>query len=269
MPFFVTDDRVSIYYEDKGEGKPVVLLHGWSGSRLHYGFTAPALRSKFRVITYDHRGHGASDRPEQGLTLNRFAKDLEQLLDYLGLYDVTMVGWSMGAHVLFEYVKNFGTKRLEKAVVVDMSPKLINDDEWKLGLYHGKFDHDDNLNVLSTMCEDWEIFAEEFLKNVAPGLSEEEFKISLKETRTNTPHVMYAMWIAMTSADYRDDLAKIDVPTLVIYGDESTLYSKETAEYIIEKIPKAKIDKFKNCTHMLVLEAPEKFNKTIEEFVLE
>lgn len=269
LPFFVTDDRVSIYYEDVGEGKPVILIHGWSGSRLHFVFNTSVLSQEFRVITYDHRGHGASSRPEYGLTLKRLAMDLQQLINYLNLRDITLVGWSMGAHVLFEYVKNFGNDLLDKAVIVDMSPKLINENGWDLGLYHGDFNHHDSLRALSLMCEDWEIFAEEFLKIAAPNLTEEEFKVSLKDTRTNTPHVMYALWIGMAGADYRYDLEKIKVPTLIVQGGESTLYSFQTAEYMKEKIPDSKIVCFENCSHMLVLEDPDRFNRVISEFVKE
>ena len=80
MPYIAVADGFKIYYEDKGEGKPVVLLHGWSSNRLRYGFTVPEISEKFRVITYDHRGHGASDRPEYGLSMRRLAGDLEELM---------------------------------------------------------------------------------------------------------------------------------------------------------------------------------------------
>ncbi len=267
MPYMATMDRVAIYYEDKGEGKPVVLIHGWSGSRIQYAFSTPVLSSKFRVITYDHRGHGASEKPEHGLTMKRLAMDLEELLAHLDLRDVVIVGWSMGAQVLFEYVKNFGCGRLDKTVIIDMTPKLINDENWNLGLYHGDFDHEDNLHALSTMCHDWEDYAEMFIKKAAPKLTAEEFRLAFKESRKNIPHIMYAFWIAMAAADYREELNKITVPSLILYGKESTLYTPETAEYIFNAIPESKKVEFENCGHMLVLEDPERFNKVIEEFV--
>lgn len=269
MPYIAVADGFKIYYEDKGEGKPVVLLHGWSSNRLRYGFTVPEISEKFRVITYDHRGHGVSDRPEYGLSMRRLAGDLEELMSKLELKEVTLVGWSMGAHVLFEYTKTFGTGRLEKAVIVDMSPKLINEDDWNMGLYHGDFDHKSNLEVLGSMCEDWDEFAEKFIKEAAPGLTKYEFKLALKDAKTNTPHVMYALWIAMTMADYRGVLSNIDVPTLIMYGEESTLYSSQTAYYMGERIPSSRIMKFENCSHMLVLEKPAEFNKALEDFILE
>jgi pimeloyl-ACP methyl ester carboxylesterase len=266
----VTDDGIRIYYEDRGKGKPIVFVHGWSGAgKASFGIHTAYLSKRFRVITYDLRGHGASDRPEYGLTMTRFARDLEQLMDNLDLKDVTLVGHSMGAHILFEYVNVFGCGRLSKAVIVDMTPKLVNDETWHMGLYHGNFDRIDNQRAMTTMCDDWGSFAEDFMYRVAPGMGPQEFKMAMKQSMANTPHVMYAMWHAMSAVDYRDTVVKITVPTLVIYGEKSTLYSSETANYLKSKIPDSRIVVFEGCGHMLPLENPDKFNRVIEEFASE
>jgi pimeloyl-ACP methyl ester carboxylesterase len=270
MPFIATDDGVKIYYEDRGQGKTIVFVHGWTGTgRTNFGFQASYLRSKFRVITYDLRGHGASDRPEHGLAMTRFAQDLEQVMDALDVKDVTLVGWSMGAHILFEYVKVFGCKRLFKAVSVDMTPKLVNDETWRMGLYHGDYDYLDNQKALTMMCDDWESFAEDFLQRLAPDMGPQEFKMMMKLLMANTPHVMYAMQHAMSVVDYRETVAKITVPTLIVYGEKSTLYSAETAQYLKSKIPNSRTVAFEGCGHLLPLEKPDQFSRVIEEFVLE
>lgn len=265
MSSFVTSDGIKIKYQEKGEGKPIILIHGWTADHTVFSVPVDYLSGRFRVITYDLRGHGASDRPETGLTLNRFARDLEELIDHLDLKKVTVAGWSMGSSILFEYVKTFGTKKLDKTAIIDMTPKLINDEEWKLGLNHGSFTVEDSWNALTIMCNNWMDFAEDFAANALPYMNKEQLAPLLEGLALNTPHVMYAMWIAMTVGDYRDVLKDIDVPTYIIYGMKSTLYSKETAEYIQGKLPQGKIVPFEGCTHFLPVEKPEELARTIEE----
>lgn len=265
MVYFRTSDGVNLYYEVKGEGKPIVLIHGWSADHTSFNQQLEDLSKDFKVVTYDLRGHGQSDRVDYGLTLNRFAIDLKELMDYLQLEDVVVAGWSMGALIVFEYIRTFGMSGLSSVAIIDMTPKLINDNEWKLGLYHGNFTVEDTFNVLTKMCNNWMDFGKEFTRIVVPYLKEEELEPVYERLANNSPHVMYAMWIAMSANDYRDVLEKITVPTFIIYGQQSTLYSKDTAEYLNSKIQNSKIVPFENCTHMLVLENPKKLSETIAE----
>lgn len=268
MSMFKTSDGVNLYYDVAGEGKPILFIHGWSADHTSFDPQVKNLSSKFKVVTYDLRGHGASDRPEKGLTMNRFAIDLEELMEHLNLEDVVLVGWSMGSSIIFEYVRTYGVSRLSSVAIVDMTPKLINDDEWKMGLYHGKFTVEDTFKVLTTMCNNWMDFGEDFTKKVVPYLTDEQLEPVFEALSTNTPHVMYSMWIAMSANDYRDVLKDITVPTSIIYGEKSTLYSEETAKYLNKNIPNSKLVPFENCTHFLVVENPDKLSETVEELAL-
>lgn len=269
MPDFVTDDNVKLYYDDKGSGTAIVFLHGWSADRLSFNLPARKLSRNFRVITFDQRGHGSSSAPEYGLTLKRLATDLEQLMEYLQLQDVTLVGWSMGAQVLFEYINSFGCQRLQGCVVVDMTPKLINDPEWTLGLYHGHYSHTDNLKDLGLMCADWGAFVEHFLSHATPSLQPgtPHYKLSRQTLTANVPHVMYALWIAISAADYRESLHKITVPTLIMYGELSPLYSAETAHFLKAHIPDSRVVPFAKGSHLLIVEDPQLFINQLEHFV--
>lgn len=265
MTYFKTSDGVNLYYEVKGEGKPIVFIHGWSADHTSFAQPVEDLSKDFKVVTYDLRGHGASDRADKGLTLNRFAIDLEELMKYLELEDVVLVGWSMGSSIIFDYIRTFGISRISSVGIVDMTPKLINDDKWKLGLYHGKFTVEDTFEALTTMCNNWMDFAKDFVKITVPYLTEEMLEPVYEALSKNSPHVMYAMWTAMSANDYRDVLEKITVPTFIIYGEKSTLYSRDTAEYLSSKIQNSKIIPFENCTHFLVVENPKKFSEVISE----
>ena len=269
MPYFATRDNVDLYYEDRGSGETIVLVHGWSCSRHAFKYQVSELMKNHRVISYDLRGHGDSDRPEYGLTMNQYAQDLNQLMNYLNVDKFSLVGWSMGTHIIFEYVKQFGCDNIDKLCFIDMSPKLITDNDWSLGLY-GDFDHKANLEVLSTLAANWDGFVDEFVPALFSkngDFDQELVNWLKKEARKNTPHVMINMWIAMVVQDYRDILSQITVPCLITYGEDSELYLAENSEYINQKIPNSKLVSFSNCGHGLLLEAPDKFNKELLNFL--
>lgn len=266
MAFFEASDGVKLYYQQKGKGNSIVLVHGWSADHTAFDQSFEELSKNYQVISLDLRGHGSSDRPEKGLSLKRFATDLEELMEHLNLQDVTLVGHSMGASISFEYVKNFGVRRLKSVSIFDMTPKLVNDGDWNLGLYHGKYTREDSLNDLTVINEDFREFAKPFFKIAVPYLTDDLMNEQLDlVVNNNTPHVLSAMWHAMAVSDYRDVLPNITVPTQIVFGEKSTLYSKETADYLALQIPYAIVVPFENCTHLLVVENPIKTTEVIEE----
>ncbi|MFJ5770061.1 alpha/beta fold hydrolase [Psychrobacillus sp. NPDC093180] len=266
MAFFETSDGVKLYYQHKGEGNPIVLVHGWSSDHTSFDQTFEELSKSYQVISYDLRGHGSSERPEKGLSLKRFAKDLEELMEDLKVQNVTLVGHSMGVSIVFEYVKQFGVQRLKSVSIFDMTPKLVNEGDWNLGLYHGKYTREDSLNDLSVINEDFREFAKPFFKITVPYLTDDLMSEQLSIViNNNTSHILSAMWHAMAVSDFRDVLPNITVPTQIVYGEKSTLYSKETADYLASQIPDARVVPFENCTHLLVVENPAKTTQVIEE----
>lgn len=265
MAFFTTSDGINLFYDVKGEGKTIVLVHGWSQDHSVFKPQVEELSKKYKVVVYDHRGHGKSDRPEFGLTLNRFAVDLRELIDYLNLDNILLGGWSMGALTTFEYVKTYGVEKLASIVLFDMTPKLLNDDEWKMGLWHGKYTLQDALDDMTTMNKDLAVFMDTFLRRAVPYFTEEMIGPAMEASMTNTPHIMTSMWLAMGYNDYRDVLKNMTVPTTIAHGAVSTLYSAETAQYLNSQIPNSKVVPFENCTHMLVMENPAKTNEVLEE----
>jgi pimeloyl-ACP methyl ester carboxylesterase len=264
---FRTEDHVDLYFEEEGKGKPVVLIHGWSASRKHFKKQINELAKYHRVICYDLRGHGDSSRVEQGLTMDQFAKDLRDLLTYLKLEDVSLVGWSMGTHIIWEYVKNYGCDNIESLCFIDMTPKLLTDEEWDLGLF-GDFKHEKNLGTLASIATDWETHTQGFVPAMfAPTFDDSEMlQWCFGEAEKNTPHVMLAMWIAMALQDYREILPKISVPSLITYGAKS-FYRKETSEYLQAQIPDATLVRFEQSGHAPQIEEAEKFNDTLLKFL--
>ncbi len=265
MAFFTTSDGVKLFYDVKGEGKPIVLVHGWSMDSTGFQAQIEELSKKYKVVAYDHRGHGKSDRPEFGLTLNRFAVDLRELIDHLNLDNILLGGWSMGASTTFEYVKTYGVEKLAAIVLFDMTPKLINEDEWKMGLWHGEYTLQNALDDMTTMNNNLADFMEPFLRRAVPYFTDEMIAPTMEAALTNTPHIMTSMWLAMAYNDYRGILKNMTVPTTIAHGAASTLYSKETAQYLNTHIPNSKVVPFENCTHMLVLENAAKATEVLAE----
>lgn len=270
MSYFVTNDNARLFYEVKGEGHPIVLIHGWSCSHLHYKGQIDELSKKFKVISLDLRGHGLSEVTKNGMTISRFAQDIKELVDMLQLDKPSLIGWSMGTTVILEYVKQFSCKNLNKLCFIDMTPKIITDEKWKLGLY-GKFDYKDNLDTMVAINADWEGFTKVFIPGVFAKTGCKDKKLlewALEEAVKNSPHVMARMWIDMTAQDQRDILPQISVPVLITHGEESALYLRENSEYMNEIIPQSKLVSFPGCGHGLHMEDPEKFNAELENFLV-
>lgn len=267
MNSFTTSDYAKIYYKIRGEGKPIIFIHGFSEDHDSFRIQQRVLSKKYETITYDLRGHGISDKVDYGLNLERFALDLKELIAALDLKDVTLVGWSMGGNIIFEYIRQFGTLNIYKICIVDIGPKSLNDDKWELGLLHGKYKAKDLILDLKLIENNWIGFAEKFIKLMSPSFDMEQFNLGLDKMRENSPHVMQAMWKSMGEKDYRDILEKIDIPTLIIFGGKSTFYSIETGKYLRDNISTSQLEIFEDCTHLLVLENPIKFNKVLEEFI--
>ena len=268
MPYFATSDNCKIYYEERGTGKPVVLIHGWSCNHHYFKKQIPVFAEKYKVVTLDLRGHGDSERPEHGLTMPRFAQDVHELIEYLGLKNVTLLGWSMGAEIIYEYVKQFGCDNLEKIVSVDMSAKIMaeEDENWPHAVF-GKYTREDTLAQLDAIATDWSAVAEGFVPAMfGDGPGQEEIPYILNETLKNTPHVMSTMWVAIMVNDYRKVIETISVPTLITYGTHTSLYSPENSFWLEEHIEKGKAMGF-DGGHIHFLQDSDNFNKAVMDFI--
>ncbi len=290
MPFFVTDDHVRLYYEVRGKGEPVLLIHGLTANHRHFKKQTPELAHHFQVITLDLRGHGDSEAPEQGLTLPRLAQDVLGFLDYLGLDDLSLVGWSLGAQVIFEYVKQYSCQGIEKIVIIEMTPKLLKAADWSYGLpgiisrKAGDFGYEDNLLMLSAMLGNWETYSRTVVQRIvnkipadeakefndqADFLGKEDLPWLYEEARRNTPHVIVALWISMSLQDYRPVLKDITAPCLIVCGQESNYYPPENYTYMKDRLPQARVISFAGCGHAPHIQDPEKFNRELLAFLKE
>jgi non-heme chloroperoxidase len=288
MPFFRTDDSIKLFYEISGAGDAVILLHGLTASHRHFQKQIPELAKHFKVIAPDLRGHGQSEATPDHLTLTRLARDIKQLMDDLHISEASFVGWSMGTHVIFEYIKNYSCSGIKKIVIVEMTPKLLKSADWNLGLpgvfsrKTGDFGHEDNLYLLSVMLDDWQAYSKVVAQRILNkslynekmefnGAAEFKGKQDLpwlyEESLRNKAWVIAAFWIAMATQDYRPVLKDIHVPCLLTYGTESNYYPPENYGYMQKQIPDCRVIAFEGCGHALHIQEPILFNRAVIDFL--
>jgi len=213
---------IEIHYEDHGSGQPVVLIHGYPLNGASWEKQERVLlQAGYRVITYDRRGFGKSSQPTVGYDYDTFAADLNALLDHLNLTDVVLVGFSMGTGEVTRYLSTYGSTRVAKAVLMGaIPPFLLKTSDNPEGVDGSVFD-----DIKTAVIADRPAFFKSFLDNfnnvdVLGGtrISEQAWQNSFIVAVGASPFAAHACvdtWLT----DFRDDLPKIDVPTLLIHGD--------------------------------------------------
>lgn len=275
MPFInsvqTNSDSVKIYYEDSGKGKPVVFIHGWplSGSMWEYQITQLPQQG-LRCITYDRRGFGNSDRPFTGYDYNSLAGDLKSLLDELDLNDVTLVGFSMGAGEIAKYFSLYGGKRVTKVVLVSgVTAYMLKTGDNPDGVPQEEFD-----KMAKGMIEDRPDFMENFNKDFF-GVSLINHPVSNAFLANSLTQCMTASVIAtlecaksFSSTDFRKDVVKIDVPTLIIHGDaDKTVPIKPTGEQSAQLIQGSRFVVYEGAPHGLWYTHKDRLNQDLIDFI--
>jgi non-heme chloroperoxidase len=226
MPHFTVGKEnsanIELYYEDHGSGQPVVLIHGYplSGSSWEKQLAA-LLSAGHRVITYDRRGFGKSSQPTSGYNYDTFAEDLHKLITHLGLRDFALVGFSMGGGEVARYIGKYGSKGVSKAVILSgVPPFLLKTPDNPEGVDGSVFE-----GIEKAVAADRYAFFTEFFKNfyntdvlLNKRVSEEVVRASWNVAAFSSATASLAC-VPTWHEDFRQDLSKIDVPTLVMHGD--------------------------------------------------
>ena len=213
---------IDLYYEDHGTGRPVVLIHGWPLSSKSWEKQVPVLLDAgYRVVTYDRRGFGNSGKPTFGYDYDTLAEDLHRLMTELDLRDATLVGFSMGGGEVARYLGTHGSDRVERAVFISaVPPFLLKTPDNPEGVDGSVFD-----GVMESIIADRPAFLSGFFSDfynvdVLGGdlVSDEVVRFSWNVAAAASPRGTLdcvSAWLT----DFRNDLASIDVPVLVIHGD--------------------------------------------------
>lgn len=263
MDFFTTSDGTRIAYRDEGRGRPLVLLHGLMAHGGFFRAQAP-LEDEFRLVAPDLRGHGASEAGAAP-TVERAAADVAELAAALDLKDAIGVGWSLGATVLWHVLAGPAGDRFAGAVVVDMTARVLNDEQWGLGLSPEACEARS-----AAIRDDFERFAIDagqaiFAQPVDGGTRTLADWASFEFAR-NDPDAIAALWASLVRQDVRSLLHAIRHPTLVVHGGRSSLYGDDTADHLVAALPEARSIRFDSSGHAPHLEQPDLFNATIRDF---
>jgi non-heme chloroperoxidase len=230
MPFFnvgrENSGRIELYYEDHGSGNPVVLIHGWPLSQRSWEKQTRALvDAGHRVISYDRRGFGHSSKPAIGYDYDTFAGDLRRLISRLALRNVTLVGFSMGGGEVARYIGKYGSRNIANAVFISaIPPFLLKTSDNPEGVDRSVFD-----GIKQGLNNDRLAFLSEFLKNF--------YNVDVYSGKRISDQVVQFSWAIAAGAsprgtvncvdawltDFRHDLRRIDIPTLVIHGDSDRI----------------------------------------------
>ena len=263
MSYFTLKNGEKLYYEDKGSGADtLIMMHGWTSSHEVYEKPVELLQDKARCIIYDHRGHkGSKDANGGSPDMKTLASDLNELIEGLSLSDVTLLGWSMGAGVALNYVRFYGCGALKRLVLCDMTPKQLNDDEWKLGLYQGNYTKEDmERESRKSFYAQYKKFCIGAIPRLAkiPGFL---LRKPLKKTLSACDEsVLKSLALSMTVQDNRSAVDKITVPLTYFYAYPGSLFSPDLADWYKEhvSVPFNAV-RFPDSTHMFISEHPDEF----------
>src|SRR5437773_8783807 len=233
--------KIDLYYEDHGSGKSVVLIHGYPLSGTSWEKqTAVLLAAGHRVITYDRRGFGKSSQPTTGYNYDTFAEDLHKLVAQLELRDFALVGFSMGGGEVARYIGKYGSKDVSKAVFISaVPPFLLKTPDNPEGVDCSVFE-----GIQKAVAADRYAFFTEFFKNF--------YNTDLFLNKRVSEQAVQASWHLAAGAsataslacvptwheDFRNDVARIDVPTLVIHGEADRIVPIQASGAKIAKLVK-------------------------------
>ena len=263
--------EIEIHYEDHGSGRPVVLVHGYPlNGRSWERQERALLAAGYRAINYDRRGFGLSSQPTTGYDYDTFAADLNALLDHLELDDVVLVGFSMGTGEVTRYLGNYGSGRVRKAALLGVIPPFL----LKTGDNPEGVDGQVFEDIKAAIVKDRYAYFKDFFDNfynvdkLGPArISDQAWQASFNVAVGSSPHATYACvdtWLT----DFRGDLPKIDVPTLVVHGTEDRILPYDaTAARLPGLIADMKLVTVEGGPHNIAWTHPDEVNSALLEFL--
>jgi non-heme chloroperoxidase len=275
MPFVnvgtENNEDIKIHYNDHGSGQPIVLIHGYplNGNSWERQ-ERELLAAGYRVISYDRRGFGQSSQPIVGYDYDTFAADLNTLLEHLDLSDVVLAGFSMGTGEVVRYLGTYGSARVRKAVLLGtIPPFLLKRDDNPEGVDGEVFE-----GIKAAIVDDRYAYFESFLNNfynvdVLGGsrISDRAWQASFNVAAVSSPYATYACvdtWLT----DFREDLAKVDVPVLVVHGtDDRILPFEATAARLPALIDDCRLVAVEGGPHNIGWTHPEQVNEALLDFI--
>lgn len=264
--YIKVEANVNLHITDAGEGKPIVLIHGWPLSDEMYEYQYNDLVNKnFRVIGITLRGFGKSDKPHGAYNYNVQALDIKRVLDKLAIKDAMLVGFSMGGSIVVRFVSAYNEGHATKLVLAGAAvPIWTQREDFPYNLPQSAVD-----DLISQNYEDRPKLLADFAKmfsatetSLNEGIGSWLNGICLSASSHATAECL----IALRDTDLRPDMAKITIPTLILHGKKDKICSFDLAEQMKAGISDSKLVAFEKSGHSLFLEETKKFNKELIKF---
>ncbi|MDR7075941.1 pimeloyl-ACP methyl ester carboxylesterase [Neobacillus niacini] len=263
MPYIEVEKGVQYYYEDVGQGKPIVFVHGWGMNRQVWERQVVDFSDTFRVITIDCRGCGKSDKPAHGYEISKLADDLNKVVQNLGLEDATLVGWSAGGSIVMDYVTRFGGGAVTKAVSVGGAvPRYTSTEGFDVGVPQE--------NVTQTLAA-MRVNRPALVRAIADGCFHQDVGQPMKDWFFN--NFMEQSWFTektmedLGKIDLRDKLSDISIPVAFFHGLHDGVVPLSLSEYCVKEVQGAKLVVFENSSHAPFIEEIDRFNEELKSFI--
>jgi non-heme chloroperoxidase len=268
-------DGQSIPVRVAGQGPPVMLVHGLGCSHRHWAPVAERLADRRSVITWDSRGHGSCEPlPGSRITLGRLAQDLHELIEQLEFERVALVGHSMGALTVLQYLHDHGTGRVAAVGLVDQSPRVVTDDQWRLGLFGGCSQAmlvgligNARQDLAGTVLREAQSLVGPWL---SPWLAEDARLGAWLRRWLQGVNATSLLDLAesLAAADFRAVLPRLDVPLWVALGGRSAHYAEvPLQDYYQRTVPHAEVVRYERAGHSPHVAEPERFARDLARFL--
>ena len=261
-----------VHLEDSGgSGRPVVLIHGWPLSGASWKGQTPALTAAgYRALAYDRRGFGQSDKPSRGYDYDTLADDLDGVLSELDLHDVTLVGFSMGGGEVARYITRHGEERLHSVVfAAAVPPYLLKTDDNP----DGPLTEEQAAEMSRALTDDrdgfFDTFATQFFSvDGELKVSEQQRQEAIALSRKSDQKAALACMESFATTDFREDLAKITVPTLVLHGDgDGIVPFAGSGQLTHEQVQGSRLVVLEGAPHGCNVSHETEFNRALLEFL--
>lgn len=273
MPYITKDidKNYSIYYEDHGVGQPIILIHGWPLSGKSWELQIPALlQAGYRVITYDRRGFGKSQPTLDGYDYNTLSNDLEEMISQLDLQNVVLVGFSMGGGEVVRYLTNHGSDNVDKvALISSIIPLVKQKDDNPDGVPEADLNE-----ILDNVKNDRVTFLEGFHKNfynyglLSQSVSQAQLNYDWSIASQASPIATVKCAESWANTDFRPELKNVNVPTLIVHGDDDKIVPIATAgEQAAKGIVNNEYHVISGAPHGLNVTHAEELNKILIAFL--